>query len=79
MEIKILGTGCPKCQTLEKLTREAVAELGINAQIEKEEDIVKIMGFGVLSTPGLVINNKVVMSGRLPSANEIKNILTKNQ
>ena len=78
MEIKILGTGCPKCQTLEKLTREAVSDLGIEANITKEEDIIKIMGFGVLHTPGLVINNKVVMSGRLPSLSEIKNSITEN-
>lgn len=78
MEIKILGTGCPKCKTLEKLTREAVSDLGIEANITKEEDIIKIMGFGVLHTPGLVINNKVVMSGRLPSLSEIKNSITEN-
>ncbi|MBU2555502.1 MAG: thioredoxin family protein [Bacteroidales bacterium] len=78
MDIKILGTGCPKCKTLEKLTREAVSDLGIEANITKEEDIIKIMGFGVLHTPGLVINNKVVMSGRLPSLSEIKNSITEN-
>jgi small redox-active disulfide protein 2 len=78
MDIKILGTGCPKCKTLEKLTREAVSDLGIDANITKEEDIIKIMGFGVLHTPGLVINNKVVMSGRLPSLSEIKNSITEN-
>jgi len=78
MDIKILGTGCPKCKTLEKLTREAVGDLGIEANITKEEDIIKIMGFGVLHTPGLVINNKVVMSGRLPSLSEIKNSITEN-
>jgi small redox-active disulfide protein 2 len=78
MDIKILGTGCPKCKTLEKLTREAISDLGIEANITKEEDIIKIMGFGVLHTPGLVINNKVVMSGRLPSLSEIKNSITEN-
>lgn len=78
MDIKILGTGCPKCKTLEKLTREAVSDLGIEANITKEEDIIKIMGFGVLHTPGLVINNKVVMSGRLPSLSEIQNSITEN-
>jgi small redox-active disulfide protein 2 len=79
MEIKILGPGCPKCKTLDKLTREAVSELGITAQVEKEEDIMKIMEYGVLQTPGLVINGKVLFSGRVPSANELKEIITKNQ
>ena len=76
MEIKVLGTGCPKCKSLEKATREAVAELGINAQIEKEEDIMKIMEYGVMHTPALVIDGKVVVSGRLPNEKELKNILT---
>jgi small redox-active disulfide protein 2 len=76
MEIKVLGTGCPKCKSLEKATREAVAELGINAQIEKEEDIMKIMEYGVMHTPALVIDGKVVVSGRLPNEKELKSILT---
>lgn len=79
MEIKVLGTGCPRCKALEKTTRDAVAELGIEATIDKEEDIMKIMGYGIMHTPALVINGKVVMSGRLPSASEIKEIITKNK
>lgn len=79
MEIKVLGTGCTKCKTLEKLTRDAVTESGISAEIEKVEDIYKIMSYGVMSTPGLVINQKVVVSGRVPSVAELKDILTKNQ
>lgn len=78
MEIKVLGTGCPKCKTLEKATRDAVAELNIDANVTKEEDIVKIMGYGIMRTPGLVINEKVVVSGRVPSMNEIKNLITQN-
>jgi len=77
MEIKILGTGCPKCKSLEKLAHEAVSELGIDASIVKEEDIMKIMGYGILHTPGLVVDGKVVLSGRLPSSSELKLILTK--
>ncbi len=79
MEIKVLGTGCPKCKSLEKATREAVAELNIDAVVTKEEDIVKIMGYGIMQTPGLVINEKVVISGRVPSINEIKNLITQNK
>lgn len=79
MEIKILGTGCPKCKVLEKTTRDAVAELGIDADISKVEDIVKIMTYGILHTPGLVINGKVVMSGRVPSLAETKEIISRNQ
>ncbi len=79
MEIKILGTGCPKCKTLEKVTREAVEEIGINATIEKVEDIVKIMEYRVIHTPGLVINGKVVLSGQVPTVNQVKEIIIKNQ
>lgn len=79
MEIKVLGTGCAKCKTLEKQTRDAVAELGFSAEIEKVEDIYKIMSFGVMSTPALVINQKVVMSGRVPSVAELKELISKNQ
>ena len=77
MEIKILGTGCPNCITLEKLVRNAVAELDVAADIVKVTDIMKIMTFGILHTPGLVINDKVVFSGRVPSMNEIRDILIK--
>lgn len=76
MEIKILGTGCPKCKSLEKAAKEAVTELGIDASVTKEEDIMKIMGYGVMRTPGLVVDEKVVASGRLLTVNEIKMLLT---
>lgn len=79
MEIKVLGTGCAKCKSLEKLTNEVIAETGVAATIEKVEDIFKIMQFGVISTPALVIDKKVVLSGRLPSATELKEIILKNQ
>lgn len=79
MTIKILGTGCPKCKNLEKLTTEVVAENNIEAEISKVEDIIEIMKYGVLSTPGLVINEKVAISGRVPSKDEIKNQIEKHQ
>lgn len=77
MEIKILGTGCPKCKNLEKLTREIVQENGIEANINKVEDIIEIMKYNVLSTPALVVNENVEIKGRVPSADEIKDILKK--
>lgn len=79
MNIKVLGTGCSKCGSLEKMTIEAIADLKIEANIEKEEDIVKIMGYGVMHTPALVINEKVVLSGRLPSKSELNQLISKNQ
>lgn len=76
MEIKILGPGCAKCKTLEKITREVVAELGSDATVSKVEDIMDIMNYGVMTTPALVVDEKVVIKGRVPSAKEIKEILT---
>lgn len=78
MEIKVLGTGCAKCKSLEKITLQGVDELNLNASVEKVEDIQKIMEYGIMRTPGLVINGKVVLSGKLPKINEIKEILTQN-
>jgi small redox-active disulfide protein 2 len=77
MEIKVLGTGCTKCKSLEKVTREAVAEMNLQANVEKVEDIVKIMGYGVLSTPALVVDNQIVVSGRVPSLKETIQLLKK--
>jgi small redox-active disulfide protein 2 len=77
MKIKILGTGCPKCKALEIATIEMVNELGIDAEVTKEEDIIKIMEYGVMRTPGLVIDGKVLFNGRIPSSEELKELLTK--
>ena len=78
MEIKILGSGCSKCKTLEKLTRNIVEQNGIDATITKvEEDIVEIMKYGIMTTPALVVDGKVEIKGRVPSALEIKNVLIK--
>jgi len=75
MEILILGTGCPKCKTLEQLTREVVDSSGIDANITKVNDIMEIMKFNIMSTPALVIDGKVVLKGRVPSTEEIKQLL----
>jgi small redox-active disulfide protein 2 len=77
MEIKILGTGCQKCKTLENTAADVVRENNFDATISKVEDIVEILRYGVLSTPGLVINEKVVISGRVPSKDEIKKQIEK--
>jgi small redox-active disulfide protein 2 len=71
MEIKVLGTGCPNCKRLDKLTRQAVAELGVDAMVVKVEDLDRIMAYDILSTPALVIDENVVVSGRVPRKNEI--------
>ena len=76
MEIKVLGTGCPKCKNLEKLTNDTVSELNLDAVVEKVEDIMDIMTYDVMKTPALVVDGKVVISGRVPSAEELKKLLT---
>lgn len=75
MDIKVLGTGCAKCSSLEKVTREAVEQKGVNANIEKVEDFVQIMTYGVMTTPALVIDGKVVVKGKVPSVKEIMELL----
>ncbi len=77
MEIKILGPGCAKCKTLEALIRNVVAESGIDATIIKVEDIMEIMKYNIMTTPALVIDGKVAVRGRVPCADEIKQLLTK--
>lgn len=77
MEIKVLGTGCANCKNLEKATRKAVAELNLNASVIKEEDIVKIMSYGIMRTPALVVDEKVLFYGRVPSVSELKEMLSK--
>lgn len=77
MDIKILGTGCAKCKTLEQLTRDVVNKNGIDATITKVEDIMEIMKYNIMTTPALVIDGKVVVKGRIPSAEEIKQLLTR--
>nr|WP_321265885.1 thioredoxin family protein [uncultured Sulfurimonas sp.] len=71
MKIEVLGTGCAKCITLEKVVKEAVAKSGKFAQIEKVDDIMRIMEYQVVSTPGLVIDGKVVSTGKVLSVDEV--------
>jgi len=77
MEIKVLGSGCAKCKTLEKVTKEAVEQLNLDATIEKVEDIQKIVEYGVMFTPALVVDGEVVVKGRVPKLDEVKTILNK--
>jgi small redox-active disulfide protein 2 len=75
MDIKILGSGCANCINLEKATRQALADLGLEATIEKVTDYGQIVGYGVMSTPGLVVDDKVVASGRVPTLTQIKDLI----
>ncbi len=71
MDIKILGSGCAKCQRLEQLTREVAVELGVDAQFEHVRDMAQIMKYPVLSTPALVVEGEVKVAGRMPSKEEL--------
>ena len=75
MLIQVLGTGCNKCRTLYEAAKKAVQETGVEAQVEKVEDIQQIMAFELIMTPGLVINGEVKVAGRLPSVDEIKKLI----
>lgn len=75
MQIKVLGPGCANCKKLEANVFEAVAQMNVDADIQKIEDIQEIMGYGVLSTPGLVVDGELKVSGRVPNVAEIVNIL----
>jgi len=75
MNFKVLGTGCSNCKKLELLTKELVSELNIDATVEKVEDIEEIMRTGVMSTPALLVDGKLIVSGYVPSRNELSNLL----
>lgn len=77
MEIKVLGTGCAGCKALYETTKQAVVELGMDATVIKEEDMMKIMSYNVMRLPGLVLDGKVVSSGKKLSISEVKELLTK--
>ena len=75
MDIKILGTGCVNCKNLETNTRAALADLGLTVEIDKVTDPGEIVSWGVMSTPALVIDDEVVVSGRVPPVDQIKRLL----
>ena len=75
-QIKILGTGCPNCKRLEALVRDTVCQLELEAQIDKVTDMADIASWGLLATPGLVVDGRVVSSGRIPSRSELPGLLT---
>lgn len=75
MDIKVLGPGCKNCITLDRIAHEVIAEMGIEATFEKVEDYAAIASFGVMSTPALVVDGKVILSGRVPTPRHLKEIL----
>lgn len=77
MNIKVLGPGCMNCKTLESRTKEALQKLNIEASIEKVTDYSEILSYGLVRTPGLLIDNKIVVQGRVPSVEQIQEILSK--
>lgn len=76
MEIKVLGPGCMKCKNMEKVVRETVEQHGIEANVSKVEDIMEIMNYGVMTTPAMVVDGKVVIKGYVPSKDEVLKVLT---
>ena len=77
MKLEVLGSGCANCQKLMAVTEEAVRDLGVDdAEVVKVEDFAKIMAYGVMSTPALVIDGKVVLSGKVPSKAEVSSLVT---
>jgi small redox-active disulfide protein 2 len=76
MLIKILGPGCANCHTLERLTRDALAELNLTAEVTSVTDYPAIAGYGVMSTPALVVDEHVVLAGRIPTAAQLRDLLT---
>ncbi len=75
MEIKVLGPGCANCNRLEQATREAVQKAGLEASIEKVSELQEIMGYGVMSTPALVVNGELRLAGRVPSVDDLVALL----
>jgi small redox-active disulfide protein 2 len=79
LQIKVLGPGCPKCKKMEETARKAAEELNLDFLLEKVTEIDKIMDFGVMTTPGLVVDGLVKVTGKVPSPDEMKSILSENR
>lgn len=77
MEIKVLGPGCAKCQQTEKVVKEAVAEAGVSAKVEKVTDVMKIAAYGVFGTPAVVVDGEVKSVGKIPSKDDVKKWIAK--
>ena len=75
MDIKILGSGCRNCQNLEANTRQALDDLGLEAQIDHVRDDIEILSWGVMSTPALVVDDQVVVAGRVPSSRQVRDLI----
>jgi small redox-active disulfide protein 2 len=75
MNIKILGPGCANCINLEKAAKQAASQLGIDATFEKVTDYAEIVSYNIMSTPGLVVDEQVILSGRVPTASQVKALL----
>jgi small redox-active disulfide protein 2 len=79
MNIKVLGPGCMNCQTLEKRTKEAVKNMNVEAEIEKVTDTLQITSYGIMLTPGLIVDDKIVVQGKVPTVEQIQDILKQHQ
>jgi small redox-active disulfide protein 2 len=77
MKIKVLGPGCPRCHQLEQTVKEVVKELAVEASIEEVKDVKKIMAYPILTTPGLVVNEELVCSGKVPNMVEVTKLIVK--
>lgn len=75
MEIKVLGTGCAKCNMLEQVTKDAVARLGLDVEVQHVTDMAEIMRYGVMSTPALVVDDQVRLAGRVPKVDDVVALL----
>ncbi len=78
IEVKVLGTGCARCKELEKMCKDVIAENNISAEVQKVTDLKDIMSYGIMQTPGLVINGKVMLSGKLPTKSTLLHWLKEN-
>jgi small redox-active disulfide protein 2 len=76
LTIKVLGSGCANCHKVQDLAKQAVAQLAIDAQVEMVTDVKEIMRYGVMNTPGVVINDKVVSTGRVPALSQMTTMIT---